>query len=232
MSDDTDKQREKENISLSRLHWLIQRSKIDYKGNPPPFEIHKTQKSVELAKKRASNERVGDAEFLPFWHGSSSLAEDARTSKHLRGADNSKFQERIDAKEINYFHQRLEKSTGIPEIVSALCWDLKIKDPNVNKPDYTKSSETETSYALQKRHNTKEFRNPYLATLSREERAAIYRADILSHPKFTRESREFWEGDAWYRGTQLVGPLHVATAKKSSMPSTRNCIRIKGSGRD
>ncbi|ORC88222.1 uncharacterized protein TM35_000182790 [Trypanosoma theileri] len=230
MSNDAEKQKEKENISLSRLHWLIQRSKIDYKGNPPPFETPKTQKSVEFAKKRASNERVGDADFLPFWHGTSSLAEEARSAKHLRGVDNHRFQDRIDTRKLNYYHQRLDKSTGIPEIVTALCWDLKIDDPNATKASQSKRSDPQTVRALEKKRNKKGISNPYLATLSRAERAVIYREDILSHPKFTKESREFWEGDAWYRGTQLVGPLHIETAKKTSVPSTRNCIRMKGSG--
>ncbi|EAN92965.1 hypothetical protein C3747_159g62 [Trypanosoma cruzi] len=213
--------------SLNRLQWLIQRSKVGFKGNPCPFEPTKTQKSVALAKKRAADQLAGDTEFLPFCRGVPSLSEDASPTEHLRGVDNSRFERRVDLQELNYHYQRMDKSIGRPEIESALCWDLKGKAADVQAARKSCPTHSDVSpHALEKKRVAKGFSNPYLATLSRAERAAIFRADILAHPKFTRQSREYRAGDAWYSGTQLEGPLHVK-ASKPSVPSTRNCLRMR-----
>ncbi|RNF13824.1 uncharacterized protein Tco025E_06030 [Trypanosoma conorhini] len=212
--------------ALNRLQWLIQRSKVGFKGNPPPFESAKTQKSVALEKKKASARRAGDADFLPFRHGAFTLAEDARPTKHLRGADNSRFERKADVAEVNYYHQRIDNSTGRPEIDSALCWDLKGEVAGAQEAQESGCPHPGvSSRVLRRERGSREVGNPYLATLPRAQRAAIVRAEILNHPKFTSRSREFRAGEAWYGGTQLEGPLHVKTAT-ASLTSTRNCIRV------
>ncbi|RNF00673.1 hypothetical protein TraAM80_07520 [Trypanosoma rangeli] len=212
--------------SLNRLQWLIQRSKVGFKGNPPPFESLKTQKSVELEKKKASSRVAGDGEFLPFRHGAPSLAEDARPTKHLRGVDNSRFERRADLQEVNYYCQRIDNYTGRPEIESALCWDLKGEVAAAGEVQGSCRHRLGGSWhAVEREHDSRGVRNPYLATLSPAQRAAIVRADILSHPKFTGVSREFRAGEAWYGGTQLEGQLHLKPTR-ASLPSTRNCIRV------
>ncbi|KEG13901.1 hypothetical protein DQ04_00721030 [Trypanosoma grayi] len=229
MSAETKTEKEDQNKTLGRLQWLIQRSKVGYKGNPPPFDTLKKQKSVELAKKRAAKELVADVDFLPFRHGGPSLAEDARPSKHLRDVDNTKFEVQANRDDYNYCHQRIDRVTGRPEIVSALCWDLKVENGSPATAGRSCRNSTETHF-LNKKGAVRGFSNAYLATLSREERAAIYRADILNHPKFTKESREYWGGDAWYRGSQLQGPPHLSV-DKPPVALTRNCICMRGSCR-
>nr|CCC92763.1 conserved hypothetical protein [Trypanosoma congolense IL3000] len=210
---------------LRRLNWLIERSKIGFKNNPSPFEVPKTQQSVELLKKK-EKKLMGGANFRPYAHGPPTLAEDSRPAKHLRGVDTRKYDDQLDAYNLACRGQRLDKTTGYPEIVAALCWDLGVTsntDGSSNNKNVGRASGRPRSAGEQ--CSAKTFRCQDLLTLSKEQRNIYLRSEALRRPMFTGKSRSYREGAAWYHGSQLTGPLQGA-GRMVSEPSTRNCIRM------
>ncbi|KAG8344118.1 hypothetical protein ERJ75_001011900 [Trypanosoma vivax] len=211
--------------SASRLRWTNERINVGFKGNPAPFERPKTQKSVQLDKNRQKRKLVTDRGFLPFWHGYPTLVEDARPTKHLCGLDSSKFARRHVSKRFNHYRQRLDEATGKPEIVSALHWDLK---PNDLEPAYrSRYAGAVDHHPSVRGRPVTSLRKSRAVALSQAEVAVMHRIEIMNHPKFTRQSRDYKEGDAWYRSTQLEGPPQTQT-RKLSLPVTCNCARMPG----
>ncbi|EAN76564.1 hypothetical protein, conserved [Trypanosoma brucei brucei TREU927] len=207
---------------LHRLGWLVERSKVGFKGNPPPFESAKTQKSVEIMKRKEKRKLAGGTSFKPFIHGPPRLAEDSRPTRHLRGIDTQKYDAQLSKTALSGRCQKLDRSTGCPEILAALCWDLEAKKPDANKAQ--KDPVGTVCHPDDGHRAATAGKNQYLLTLSKEEREAYYRSEAINHPKFTRRSREYREGLGWYHGSQLVGPLRKGSC--SSEPKTRNCIRL------
>ncbi|CCW65325.1 unnamed protein product [Phytomonas sp. EM1] len=130
---------------LSRLHWLIERSKNDFKGNPPPFEQPKDRKLVEREKQRRANVLAAPERFLPFHHAPKPLALDATRIDYLKGVDNTKFRTILLRKE-NSTKQKVDPETGLIEIQAALCWNIKPRSKPLNS-DVRSQSDQHLKYA-------------------------------------------------------------------------------------
>eukprot|EP00796_Vickermania_ingenoplastis_P001267 gene1267-725_t len=163
---------------LTKLQWLNERSRRDYKGNPPPFEQRKTRRTVNAARRNEERQMAGEGRFLPFWHGQTPLAADAAPSSHLHGCINEKF------------------STPRPNaedggVRSCLVWNSNPPPPPQRKdpPKHSSCARTD-SYSIN--------------CMPPAERAAAYRDLMLRHPKIRPHSIAVHQ-DRWARGTQLGG---------------------------
>ncbi|KAG5509178.1 hypothetical protein JKF63_06188 [Porcisia hertigi] len=83
-------EREIQERTLAKLQWLNERTKLDFRGNPPPFESKKTLRSVEQAKRVKARALAGGSDFLPFWHGTTPLALDATRSNYIQAGQGAK----------------------------------------------------------------------------------------------------------------------------------------------
>lgn len=197
-------EKEKQDKLIGKLQWLTERSKRDFKGNPPPFETRKTQQTVELEKKRASQLRAGDTDFLPFWHGTRTLALDARRWNYLKGADNSKF-ERPEPQSQRY--QRVDPESGLTEIQRALCWDVL--------PSHSSRKPSTAAEGCQPRYPAEP--SPTTAAAARCGRNSQSLQQLLD----TRSER-------WNQGTQLNYEIEKPPRKKKNVlrGTKRNAIRL------
>lgn len=178
-------ERAREEKLLGKLQWLTERSKRDYKGNPPPFENRKTRQTVEADRQRIEAKRAGDTRFRPFWHGPPTLAEDAARLSHLHGCVSDKF----SAPARNA--QRNQETVG-----SCLIWNDAVPVPckaKAGKPSLTS-------------HHTAATDACSINCMSPAEKAAAYRSIIIKHPKVRKDSIANHH-DRWQRGTQLCGVM-------------------------
>lgn len=175
-------QQAQEEKLISKLQWLNERAKRDFKGNPPPFEPRKNRQTVELARKMDHSKRAGDAGFLPFWHGPPNLSQDAVPLRHLHGCDSSKFRNK----------QRSSHDSSA-NVHTCLIWNSSPPPPpRTRVPPKPSNTARNDSYSIK--------------CMPPEERAAAYRDILFKHPKVTRESIDAHH-DRWSRGTQLGGVM-------------------------
>jgi hypothetical protein len=230
--DDPKALKAKQEKLLGKLQWLIDRSKVGFKGNQPPFAPRKTSQSVKQAKKREEKELAGDIDFRPFWHGTVPLAADATKRgvvRQQKEALTTTFCEPDRDVCRNAFKQAIDKATGRPELESIIQW----------------RGQSGESFATGKRFYPHSFsrRNPLQAppeeielrpTLrdvemaSALQRVQLIRKEEIDHPKFTAGSTSKHEKAYWDPMTQLPAQPILLPPKRQEHPLElkRNSVRM------
>lgn len=189
-------EKEKQDKTLAKLQWLNERVKQDFKGNPAPFEIKKTLRSVEQEKKAKARALAGDVDFLPFWHSTKPLALEATRCDYIVcDRDTSSA---APPKQRTYGGQVVDEATGLTEVQLALSWSVPHPTPALLRRS------TAACAAAPAPRVTRDA--SYMRSLTPQERAAAYRQHILEHPKCTLESSRTHH-DRWRNSTQLGEPV-------------------------
>lgn len=210
----------KQEQTLAKLQWLIERCKLDFKGNPSQFEHSKTQKSVEKQRQQRINALAGGEEFLPFWHGTTPLALDVVRSDYLKGINNEKFERKSDPN-YNRSRQRIDPESGMEEIRCALTWNSSPKTAQATQKVEYASTVTAQPYSRGRvdAHT--------INSLPPNERASAFREDLLAHPKHTFQSAS-GHRCRWQSGTQL-GEIMAPPPFVNRSSRKRNAIRLPSS---
>lgn len=192
-------ERERQEKILAKLQWLNERSKRDFKGNPPPFEEKKTLKSVESQRRQVARALAGDTDFLPFWHGPTELALDATRTDYLKGLEGCEFKKQ-DTPKRTFGGQLIDSKTGLTEVQLALSWNV----PHESQTTVSAAAHSDkglSTTAIKTRRG-----EMYIRSLPPRERAAAFRAHILEHPKCVTESASMHRR-RWVDTTQLGVPI-------------------------
>ncbi|GET87350.1 hypothetical protein, conserved [Leishmania tarentolae] len=211
-------ERETQERTLAKLQWLNERSKLDFRGNPSPFETKKTLRSVEQAKRVKARKLAGTSDFLPFWHGTAPLALDATRSNYIQAPQDSK-PSCSGAVRATYGAQAIDPSTGLTEVQLALSWSV---------PHHVASKSHGAAEMRRDRAPPRVLCDPsYLQSLSPEERAAACRAYLLDHPKCTPESSRAHHS-RWAASTQLSAPIVKLPSRRQQNAALQrpNSVRV------
>lgn len=193
-------EKEKQDKTLARLQWLNERVKPDFRGNPPPFEAKKTLRSVEQRRRASVRARVGDTDFLPFWHGATPLALDATRCDYIQPENPAPCSRSGAPQRPPYGAQAIDPATGLTEVQLALSW-------NVPHAPSTLPVRTSFSQIDSGRLSTRVTRDAsYMRSLTPAERAAVCRQHALEHPMRTLESSRTHD-NRWRAATQLGDPV-------------------------
>jgi hypothetical protein len=218
---------------IGKLGWLIDRTKLDFKGNPAPFAKLKSKRSVEKSKKDAERQMQGDT-FKPWAHVKAPLALDATRSEFQRPSSSDaltlKCCEPLDPRHhcLNPYHQVLDPQTGQPEIQEIVRFaGPRPEDMTVRgRRRYPAAESAQMGAACsvsQSRPSAKD-----VDTATPQQRLQLLRADAIAHPKYTQNSRLLRAGEAWNRDSQLSRDaiLSPPAKEKSTFQSRRNEIRM------
>ncbi|AYU77574.1 hypothetical protein, conserved [Leishmania donovani] len=211
-------EREAQERTLAKLQWLNERSKLDFRGNPAPFETKKTLRSVEQAKRAKARSLAGTSDFLPFWHGTAPLALDATRSNYIQVDQGSK-PSCMGSARASYGAQAVDPSTGLTEVQLALSWS--VPHPAVSKSRGAVGMSRGGASARGRCDSS------YLQSLSPEERATACRAYLLEHPKCTPESFQAHRS-RWAASTQLSAPIVKLPPKRPQNAALQrpNSVRV------
>ncbi|CAM42172.1 conserved hypothetical protein [Leishmania braziliensis MHOM/BR/75/M2904] len=211
-------EKEAQEKTLAKLQWLNERSKVDFRGNPPPFETKKTLRSVEQAKRAKARTLAGESDFLPFWHGTTPLALDATRSNYIQVDQGSKSYSRGSSR-ATYGAQAIDPSTGLTEVQLALSWS--VPHPAVSQPHSYAEMSTDGAPSRVRCDAL------YLQSLSPQERATAYRTHMLEHPKCTPDSSRVHHS-RWAASTQLSAPIVKLPLQRpqNSALQRRNSVRV------
>ncbi|CAD2222009.1 hypothetical protein AGDE_05214 [Angomonas deanei] len=211
MSAEDDKQEK----TLAKLHWLIERTKPDFKGNPYQFEHAKTLKSVEKEREKRKNALAGETEFLPFHHSREPLAMTAVRQSYLKGCDNSKFEAIRQARMLE--RGKKNADTGLSEIQTALTWKEEAPVP------YKFGEVTYVAPQKSTHHRLDAFT---ISNMTPGERVTAFREDMLAHPKHTFESAS-GHRDRWLSGSQLGELVEKPKQQRGKkLTAHRNAVRM------
>lgn len=170
---------------IAELDWLVERSKRDYKGNPFPFEKRKNRQLVEEERRKVASKLAGDSDFLPFWHGQKSLAEDAVPLHHLCGVHNT------NTKKISSPGSGTSASESV---ATCLNWAGNGNSAAQEVPAPKFRRRLQPSSPIWDSHS--------ISCMTPAERATAYREIILKYPKLKRESLQILH-NRWNRESQL-----------------------------
>ncbi|KAK7196461.1 hypothetical protein NESM_000583500 [Novymonas esmeraldas] len=211
-------ERESQERTLAKLQWLNERCKVDFRGNPPPFETQKTLKSVEHSRRARARALAGGTDFLPFRHGTKPLALDATRSDYIR-VDHPAAPPCGESARAPYGAQAIDPATGLTEVQLALSWSTPhpaAAQARCTPPGPPEFPATSVKYDVR-----------YLQTLSPKERTAALRAQLLEHPKCTPEGTRAHHA-RWAASSQLSTP--IASPPPRHPPNAalrqRNSIRV------
>lgn len=180
----SDHERALQDKLIAELQWWSERSKRDYKGNPPPFEKRKSRQSVEEEQQKIKAKLAADSNFLPFWHGRKNLVEDAVTLRHLHGSHYN------NPQAISTAGYRTTRSEGVAD---CLNWTSNNKRAAQMKPE-KHYKRLQPSSPIWDSHS--------INCMTPAERATAYREIILKHPKLKPESLRVLH-ERWNRESQL-----------------------------
>lgn len=211
---------------LGRLGWLIDRTKLDFKGNAAPFVHSKTKRSVEKSKKRADRSLQGDSDFKTVAHIHVPLSLDAthcRSHVDANAFSTSDFDERHHCR--NAFHQVLDSQSGRPEIEEVFRFAGPRESDSIVKGRrrFSQRPASTDGGASSGRPTAKD-----VATATPQQRLQVLRSDALAHPKFTASSRVTRAGEIWNRSSQLPpnACLSPPPVQRPVLAERRNEIRM------
>lgn len=117
-------ERAQQERTLAKLQWLNERRKVDFRGNPSPFEAKKTLQSVEHERRAKARALAGGSDFLPFWHGNTPLALTATRCDYIRAVEDGQPSSSAGVGRCSYGAQAVDPVTGLTEIRLALSWNV------------------------------------------------------------------------------------------------------------
>ena len=228
---------------LNKLDWLKSRSVTDFKGHAPQPE--KKLKMGDVIKAKEANERklVGGL-FVPFTHNKNAAKTNipyhaTRVGVIRKHEDDKENLQRFTSQPDpchptnNSYKQRLDPSTGRPEVSTVLNYNEEwIPQPKREGKRHCGPRHQTSIFGSTSGPNARPL-NDHVADLEAGARCSLLRDDLMRHPMFTKESKIAHATTHWDPMSQLLAHQFVEPPLKDrpKAKAKRNPVRMAGLSR-